>query len=223
MLSGGRVFILRSSLQLEAVSLPVSARALALGSFMFDRKPGLQMAISASDGSIQIAVHNEFDPRAYTVEEFNAIRRAKLRNEPPLLPPATGHPVNGWKIVESFPGVASFEPGHPPALFRTRISSNGADDLMMLNAFGGQLAVISHPDQEPGATTPAARKVSIRPDEGSPVAALPLRVNIDGRPGSLCFMRARWRSLSLYRWRIPRSSRTASTIRRFHSCLALRT
>src|SRR5262249_14487083 len=67
-LSGGQVYILRSSNpQLQAVSLPVIAYGLALGSFVPDRSNGLQMALLASDGSIQIVAHNEFDPRIYTL------------------------------------------------------------------------------------------------------------------------------------------------------------
>ena len=63
-LAGGNVFILHSSsFQMEALSLPVNASAMALGSFIFDRMSGLQIALLTSDGSIQIAAHNEFDPR----------------------------------------------------------------------------------------------------------------------------------------------------------------
>src|SRR5205807_7966117 len=61
-LAGGQIFILRSSpLQLVAVPLPVSARAFALGSFIYDRNGGSQIALLAPDGSIQIAARSEFD------------------------------------------------------------------------------------------------------------------------------------------------------------------
>jgi large repetitive protein len=183
-LSGGKVRILRSSsMQLLTVPLPVSARAMALGSFIFDRNSGSQIALLTSDGGIQIAVRNEFDPRAYTVEEFSAIRQARLRNEAPPLVPVRSFPVNGWKIVESFPGVASVGAAHAPVFFRTRISSSAADDLMLLNASAGQLVVISHSDLQPGAPTFLPGQVSLRPYSGSPVTALPMRINVDGRPG----------------------------------------
>src|SRR5262249_39918637 len=99
-----------------------------------------------------------------------------------IIPPPF-FPVNGWKIVESFPGAAAIGPNQTPLLFRTRVSNHGTDDVMALNAFSGQLAVISHPDQQAGAQIFESGQVSLRPYSGSPIAALPMRVNVDGRPG----------------------------------------
>ena len=67
---------------LQPVSLPISAAALAVGTFMFDRNGGEQLAILGTDGSVQIAIRSEFDPRAYTVEEFQAIRQARRLDQP---------------------------------------------------------------------------------------------------------------------------------------------
>src|SRR5258708_87080 len=184
-LSGGQVVILRSSsMQLVKVPLPLSAGAIALGSFVLDRVPSLQIALLGSDGSIQIAAHTEFDPRAYTADESKALRQAvKLRTDPNPLMPVRTFPVNGWKIVESFPAVAGVAAGQAPVFFRTRVASNSADDIMWLGASAGQMVMISHPDPQPGATTFLPGLVSIRPYSGSPVAGLPIRTNIDGRPG----------------------------------------
>ncbi|HMF91749.1 MAG TPA: hypothetical protein VKL40_13975, partial [Candidatus Angelobacter sp.] len=184
-LSGGKVQILRptSPLQLVSVSLPVSATAIALGRFVYDRNPGVQIALLASDGSIQIAARNEFDPRVYTAQEFSAIRQARRNNQPVPFAPARSFPANGWKIVESLPSVGSVALGQTPVFFQTRISNNGADDVVWLNASGTQMVVVSHPDLEPGATTFLAGQLSVKPYNGSPVSALPMRINIDGRPG----------------------------------------
>jgi uncharacterized repeat protein (TIGR01451 family) len=185
-LAGRQIFILRSSsMQVVPVSLPVSARAFALGSFIYDRSGGTQIAVLAPDGSVQIAARSEFDPRTYTVEEFSAIRQAKVRHEAPPLGPLATFPVNGWKIVDTFPGVGTLAAGQTPVFFRTRVSSNGGDDIMWLNAGNSQMAVISHPDAQPGAQTFAPGQVSIKPYNGSPISALPLRINVDGRPGVL--------------------------------------
>src|SRR5205807_3783352 len=132
-----------------------------------------------------IAARSEFDPHAYTVEEFNAIRQARRLNEPVPLAPPRSFPVNGWKIVDSFPSVGAVTASQPPVFFRTRVSSNGADDIMWLNAGNGQMAVISHADLQPGAQTFVPGQVSIKPYTGSPINALPMRINIDGRPGVL--------------------------------------
>jgi uncharacterized repeat protein (TIGR01451 family) len=183
-LAGGKVQILRAqTMKLQPVSLPISAAALAVGTFMFDRNGGEQIAILGTDGSVQIAVRNEFDPRAYTVEEFQAIRQARRLDQPVPFAPVRSFPVNGWKIVESFPAIGAVAAGQTPVFFRTRISSNGADDVMWLGAGGGQMVVISHPDVAPGASTFLPGQVSVKPYAGTPIAGLPVRINIDGRPG----------------------------------------
>jgi len=185
-LSSGKIKILRSSpMELATVSLQVSVRAFALGSFLYDRNAGLQIAALSSDGSINFIVRSEFDPRVYTAEEFGAIRRAKINHQPvPSFVPAPSFPVNGWKIAESVPAVGSVASGQTPVFFRARISSNGADDVMWLNS-SGRMALVSRPDSHPGDQTFAPAQVSIRPYSGTPIAALPARINADGRPGVL--------------------------------------
>src|SRR6185437_10557690 len=70
-LASGQISILRSStLKIVPVSLPVTVSAFALGSFIFDRNGGAQIAVLSPDGSVQIAARSEFDPRSYSNEEF---------------------------------------------------------------------------------------------------------------------------------------------------------
>jgi uncharacterized repeat protein (TIGR01451 family) len=183
-LAGGNAQILRAqTMKLQPVSLPISAAALAVGTFIYDRNSTAQLAILGTDGSIQIAARSEFDPRAYSVEEFQAIRQARRLNQPVPFATVKSFPANGWKIVESFPSVGTVAAGQTPAFFRTRISSNGADDVMWLGAGGGQMVVLSHPDVAPGASTFLPGQVSVRAYAGTPIAGLPVRINIDGRPG----------------------------------------
>src|SRR5262249_53577284 len=133
---------------------------------------------------VQIAVRNEFDPRVYTPEEFRAIRQANLNHQPPpAFVPVWSFPANGWKIAESFPGLSTVSAGQAPVFFRTRVSSNGADDVMWLSASSGKMVLISHPDGRPGAQSFLLGQVSVKPYSGSPVSALPMRINVDGRPG----------------------------------------
>src|SRR5262249_39252916 len=150
----------------------------------FDRTGGRQIALLTADGSVHIAVHNEFDPRPMSLDEVHALWRSNGRRGFGTASGAqrTGS-QNGWKIADSIASAAPFVPGQIPVLFRTRISDRGADDVMVLNPWMGQMAVISHPDAASGATTFLPGQVSTRPYQGSPVAALPVRTNIDGRPG----------------------------------------
>jgi CSLREA domain-containing protein len=132
---------------------------------------------------VEIAAHSEFDPHALSVDEMHTIRQAVRNGEPNPLVQPRGVAVNGWKIVETIPAATSFSAGAPPVFFRTRISDHGADDLMVLNGAMGQMAVIAHPDPAPDAPTSGPAQISTRPYTGSPVAALAMRTNIDGRPG----------------------------------------
>jgi uncharacterized repeat protein (TIGR01451 family) len=185
-LSGGQTFILRSSnMRLTKVSLPVSAVGMALGSFIFDRNAGSQIALLGSDGSIHIAARNEFDPRVYTSDEFQSIRQARRNGEIPHLVPAPTFPTKGFKIVESFPAVGAVAAGQTPVFFRTRVSNQGGDDVMWLSSSGGQMVVISHANVVPGASTFVPGELSLKPYSGAPVAAISTRVNVDGRPGIL--------------------------------------
>src|SRR5262249_37106566 len=136
-----------------------------------------------SDGTVQIVARNEHDPRSYTNEEFASIRAAKLRGEISPLLPARAFAGNGWKVVESFPGVSTVAAGQTPVFFRTRISVNGADDIMWLNAGNGQMVVISHPDPDSGSANFLPGQVSVKPYSGTPLTALPIRINVDGRLG----------------------------------------
>ncbi|HLK08051.1 MAG TPA: hypothetical protein VKV30_08925 [Candidatus Angelobacter sp.] len=186
-LSNGKVQILRAStMKLQQVSLPISAIGLAVGTFVIDRVPGLQLALLTADGTIHIAAHNEFDPRAYTADELKALHPTEiLRGDPNPLLPARVFPANGWKIVEDINAAATFAAGQPPVLFRTRISDHQMDDVMVLNGSTGQLTVVAHPDVAPGAQTFTPAVLSARPYGGTPLAAISTRINVDGRPGVL--------------------------------------
>ncbi|HET9837491.1 MAG TPA: hypothetical protein VFR84_04590 [Candidatus Angelobacter sp.] len=184
-LAAGKVQVLRAATgKLQTVSLPISATALALGNFVNDRIPGLQMALLTADGSIHIAVHNEFDPRAFTVAELQALKQsANLRTEFNPLLPGRAFPANGWKIVEDITAGATFPAGQTPVLFRTRISDHQMDDVMVISGSTGLLTVVQHPDVQPGAATFAPAVLSTRPYSGNAIAAMPQRTNIDGRAG----------------------------------------
>ncbi|HZS29126.1 MAG TPA: CSLREA domain-containing protein, partial [Candidatus Angelobacter sp.] len=186
-LTGGKVQILRSAtMKLQQVSLPITASALTVGKFVNDRIPGQQLALLTADGALHIAAHNEFDPRAYTIDELKAMRKgARILGEVNPLQPVKAFPANGWKIVEDINAAATFPAGQAPVMFRTRISDHQMDDVMVLNGASGLLTIVQHPDVAPGAETFAPAVLSTRPYSGTPIAAIPQRINIDGRAGVL--------------------------------------
>ena len=183
-LAGGQVFILHSaSLMLEDTQLSSSASSVAVGSFVNDRVPGMQIALLNPNGSIFIAAHNDFDPRAYSLAELQSIRQSRLLRQPNPLLQAPSAASSGWKVVETISGVPFGNSAQPPLFFRTRISSNAGDDLMVLDSSSGQMALVAHPDVEAGAANFLPAQVTIRPYSDQAVDILPVRVNVDGRPG----------------------------------------
>ena len=174
--AGGEVFILHAASQtVEQVRVPFQTAAAALGSFVSDRDSILSMALLATDGSLHILAHGQRDARSFSIQEMRVLRLSRARRD-------TGTPVRKqrnveWKQVESYSNAANMSGGKAPIMFRTRISSNALDDVMMLDS--SRLSVLTHPDSHM-----ESGLIITRNDLGADaVAALPERVNIDGRPG----------------------------------------
>ena len=146
------------------------AYSAALGIFVHSQDAALQIAVLATDGSVHLL--STTNPAVITSPTTLQSRR---------MPVAT-HPSSAWTEIESFPNVAPINPAAPPILFRTRLSGNNADDVMILNSAGGRTAVISHPNP-PGPSYVAGTILSRSDSSTDATVALPMRVNIDGRPG----------------------------------------
>jgi uncharacterized repeat protein (TIGR01451 family) len=204
-LAGGEALLLRGvDLQnpdadgaaLTSLSGSFRAVALAAGSFLRDRANIRQLALLAADGSVHIFAQANIDSQPLTKVEALARRSTMSRRGGiPIDRRAgvamasraagTATPDTNWKEVESYPGVVTLGPsGQVPFLLRTRISGYSADDVVVLDPATGVLAMIAHPNGD--GTTQSAGVVVRRQDsiQGA-VAALPARVNIDGRPGLL--------------------------------------
>jgi CSLREA domain-containing protein len=184
-IAGGKPAILHGQSQrLEPVSVGYAVTAAVPGRFVFDRDPLLQIALLVSDGSVHILARSDIDSTPRTVSEMRAIRIRNVQTrlaraqdtEAPAQP--AGERSVEWEEIESEPGLGpAGQAGSPAAMFRTRITNNGADDLALVGPSG--LSVLSHPDDNPTASI-----VLTRDDlAADAVAALPVRVNIDARPG----------------------------------------
>src|SRR5271157_6002617 len=173
--AGGRVSILHGgSRTIGPVEVPYRAASADVGRFVFDRDPLPQIALLAADGSLHVLAHGVPDQRPYTADEIRARRLANLRGPRAPQPQRTV----AWQEIESYSQIgASDSSGRAPLMFRTRVSSNGADDLMLLDA--ARMSVVVHSDRNPGNGLVLGR-ADLAADA---VAALPLRVYIDGRPG----------------------------------------
>src|SRR5205807_1528162 len=147
------------------------------------RSPLMQMALLASDGSIHFVARSGFDSHAFSIQEYKAMFAASSRGLPnPVIPRPI--PGEGWKVIETFASAAPFANGGPlPIIFRTRISSNAADDVMVFNPSIGQMAVLGHPDLPQDASTFVPGQISTRPYSGAAIHAISMKTNVDGRPG----------------------------------------
>ncbi len=176
--AGGQPAILHGgSRKVEPVSVPYTVTTAALGRFLNDRDPLLQIALLAADGSVHILARQDFDPTPLTLAGMRGRRQAQIARRGKPGAPAPERSV-AWKEIESESGLGiTGHGGHPPIMFRTRISDNGSDDLMFLGP--SRLSVLTHPDGNPTVGT-----VLERPDLAADAAvALPVRVNIDWRAG----------------------------------------
>src|SRR5215471_6164034 len=164
-----------------------STVAVAAGRFMFDRSPQLQLALLESDGSVQIAAHAGLDARPWTGPEVKVMMAQRGKPNPFIHPPAA---AEAWQIVETFPSDAPLgDVNHPPLLLRGRISSRGADDVMLVNGATSQMTIISHPNLQSGAATYGPGERSVKSYAAArPLAGLAMRVNVDGRPGLIMLL-----------------------------------
>ena len=178
--AGGQLAILHGGSQrLEVVSAPFNVTAAALGRFQNDHDPLLQMALLTSDGRVHIMAHDAFDSTPLTLQEMQAKRRTQIAQMRAHVRPAKSPERQvRWQEIENYPGLgAASKAGRTPLMFRTRISSSGTDDLAFMSA--SKLSVLAHLDADPRTGI-----VIDRTDLAADVAAaMPVRVNIDGRPG----------------------------------------
>ena len=189
-ISNRKVVILHSSsMKLEKVELQNNVTSFAMGSFIHDRNGGGQIALLRPNGSIDIAAHNQFDPRMSTDDGMTAARKEGLNQRSHIAISARTRAKRSWKIVEHVPMVASAGAVQESVLLRTRISDHVTDDIMVLDPSMGQMVLVSHPDPAPGASSFLPARISTRPYSGSPVATMAVRTNIDGRPGVVALHR----------------------------------
>lgn len=172
----------------EAIPVPFAAATVVSGSFIAERSSRQQIAVLGTDGSVHIVTRSQLDARPWDPADMLLRRRAQFARQPdPLATPPD--PAEGWKVAESFPAIVSASnPKQPPVFFRTRISSRGADDLMMVDSGQAQLHVLSRENPQALAaiaqSLPASFHSTLAMNASqTTVAGIPMRVNIDGRPG----------------------------------------
>jgi len=189
MVSGGNVLILHATgangtPQLETLSLPFSAVGVLSGFFTHDRTWRRQMAVLDSNNTVHIVVHGGFDARPWIRAEIKAMRDALVHNLPnPFRRMETGPATDGWKVLESFAGMAGFSNSGQAALFlRTSFLRRGTDEVLVVNSAAGQASLISHTGTQSGAEGFITGEESLLPVPSAPMTAAAMTVS-PGQPG----------------------------------------
>ena len=179
-------------------TLPISGvQSVAAGSFFFDRHVLPQLSVLTSGGEVTFLAHQGFNPVPYTPEEIAAARKSQMHGAHALTlaQQAGDNGSEPWVEIErhSEPQLASSGPG-TPIMLRSRMSGNGTDDLVVLNPSRQQRVTISHKLLATHTPLAALNRSQHSPSFPSRVslanlgssdivAALPMRVNADGRQG----------------------------------------
>jgi uncharacterized repeat protein (TIGR01451 family) len=186
--------------QLVALPIPGTVSGIALGTFINDRNGWTQMALLSPDGSVAIAAPSDLDTRPYAPGEASTLRTkamtdARARRDAlqqglpdPVVPRAPTGSL-GWRVVEYLPatGAVTSATAQTP-IVQTHISAGTGHDIAVMDPSARQIHVLSHPSPNAAGIAagavqaPAHTALSVNA-AGSLVAVLPMRVNVDGRPG----------------------------------------
>jgi trimeric autotransporter adhesin len=156
-------------------TLPVTnGVGLASGSFVYDRRGYLQLAVLGADATLHVLTRAGIDTSLPSARDV-LMNRVNERNH--VKRQAAPAPAGmAWSEVET---LANIGPGSNDALIlRARLSGRGGDDLVVMA--GRQLVQIAHPLGAGGRTTPI---VTIDSTSGVVSAAVPARISADSRQG----------------------------------------
>jgi len=192
--------------ELETIELPFAVNAIALGEFIWDRDSRTEMAALDNNGTVHVLARGELDTRPMTAEDIQAGRQklARLRDKTRkgsskgLVAIETTAPAPSltWHVAEDLPGSAndsalsaagSAGGSSQPIMFSTRMSALPSDDLVVMNGAARQLRVMYKEAPKQGDLQLASKSIgrsSVDMETSDDVAAvLPMRLNVDGRPG----------------------------------------
>jgi hypothetical protein len=187
---------------LEPVALPFAVTAMALGDFIWDREARTEMAVLAKDGTAHIVARGQLEPRPLSAAEIQQQRRMMTgASETKRLisaPVRTSRESLQWEVVEDFSPAAaqvSTSGSSPTLLVGTHISGHSADDLLIMNPAARRLQLLyQRPRQwsDSEVSAQSADRVAIELDAvNEPVAAMPMRLNVNSRPGLVILNKGR--------------------------------
>lgn len=174
---------------LTNISLPFRVNDFAIGEFIRDRRSKPEIAVLNDNGNIYYLQNGSLDLRPYSVVEMREFvekhQRGKVSYDETT--DLENSLANNWTIAEEHDlGVfAANRQNSQPLLRKSYITGNATDDLLVVNPANGKVQVIfKEPNYEPNATSFSGdSKVENVAFANSPLAALPVRLNVMGQQG----------------------------------------
>src|ERR1017187_8246286 len=185
-LAGGEVLIVHPTAQagddtsalIERVPAG-SARSIAVGGFVWDRKSRNQLAVLSQSGIVQVLSPEELDTRPFTKEEMHIRRTPALRAQlPSEMNPLWSGESHPWNVVKS--GAVSAPMSGNVRLMAAGLAHTRPLDLMVVDSSDSRLHVL--PANTTYDNSDDSRELTIETGD-APAAVLPARVNVDGRRG----------------------------------------
>lgn len=170
----------------EAISMPSAAVGLAAGEFILDRDGRTELAILTQDGSVQLMTRGMLDTRPLSDAERAEQRRLLEAEGTAGLSEARIGPLKSTQtgVTQSWVAADRLNISGSKKIFsRSRLSTQPGDELLVSDATGRRLQVVRMAD---GIIRGDSVDLEV---EGVAVAALSMRLNVDGRP-DLVILRA---------------------------------
>jgi uncharacterized repeat protein (TIGR01451 family) len=187
-LAGGEVLIVHPTAQpgedtsalIERVPAG-SARSIAVGTFVWNRRGRMQLAVLASGGIVQVLAPEELDTRPFTKEEMRMRRIPSLRAKLPAeVTPQWAGESHSWNVVKS--ASVSGPMSAKVRLMAAGLSHTSPLDLMVVDPSDSRLHILPANTTSDGSDDAGEQTVEMG---DAAVAVLPVRVNVDGRRGLL--------------------------------------
>src|SRR5205085_2737493 len=153
---------------------------------IWDRDSQMEMAVAGADGTVQIVARGALDTRPFTTEELQTNRQLMVevregkRSAAEFIKRKSGAEAR-WAVSETTSvKLSGAGDNAQPLLMGTLASGQQSYDLLAINSASKQLQIAFREDGQGNA---GSRKAVSLDADSEPVAALPMRLNVMGRPG----------------------------------------
>lgn len=182
--------------QLEPIDLPFAVKAVAVSDFIWDRDARMELAVAADSGTVHILAHGDLETRPLAASEVLARRGlvAQVRRGQRRLSDLTVSKPSkekNWVVAETTSITLPNTGGSAQRLLTSTLASGRqSHDLLVMNPAAKQIQIAFKEKPQPGQQEASAMRESITFDTGDePIAVLPMRLNVHGRPGLVVMRR----------------------------------